>query len=303
MLDPISIGLGVGGIASNLLTNSQNQANFDKQFAYSKWQYEDMKKYNSMQEQVARMRAAGMNPAFMNGALTPGNASSNTQPGAPSLTPLDLSGLSSLGTGIVTNNPNVKNIESQTQKNEVETLGMETDNVYKAAKHEAEINESNASAYAKRQMARVSGLEAEFAEKSMQYRISESRYKMELLESQVVAQDLINHYLPSKLPAEVNQLISQQFANYATGRASLQMAHQNLMEIYSKYGGTPDERKEYFKATLSNLVQQKNESKSREWQNANSVNPVPYNQPKRQEYFDWRNSGKYQKAHPYFSER
>ena len=44
---PLSAAItGMLGIGQSLLNNAQSQQNFNDQMAYSKYQYEDMKKYN-----------------------------------------------------------------------------------------------------------------------------------------------------------------------------------------------------------------------------------------------------------------
>lgn len=126
MAFPLSAALGVGSLmlnTANAFTNqAQQQDNFDRQMAFAKYQYEDQKKYNSMQSQVARMRAAGINPALAIGGGQLGSvASSVSQPSAPTPVPLgvgeNLTGLGSFLTA-----------ESQADVNREDALGRSIDN-------------------------------------------------------------------------------------------------------------------------------------------------------------------------------
>lgn len=94
----VNFGLGLLGIGNSLSNQSQQQSNFDEQMRFAKYQYEDSKKYNSMKNQVARMRAAGINPALAIGSGQLGTAaSSSSLPGAPNF---DSLGVGEIGQSI-----------------------------------------------------------------------------------------------------------------------------------------------------------------------------------------------------------
>lgn len=85
----ISAGVGLLGIGNSIMNQNQQQENFEEQLRFAKYMYEDTKKYNSMPAQVARMRAAGINPALAIGSGQLGSVQSPvSQPSAP--TPVSL---------------------------------------------------------------------------------------------------------------------------------------------------------------------------------------------------------------------
>lgn len=94
------LGAGVSSLASlgsTLGVNSANSRLNKKMLEFQKYQYEDMKKYNSMSEQVKRMRDAGVNPALALGAGQLGTPASGVS--SPSQTPMeapDFSGAASM---------------------------------------------------------------------------------------------------------------------------------------------------------------------------------------------------------------
>lgn len=88
--------LGIGGLISNSSANDIAQQNFREQMDFARYQYQDLKKFNSPMNQVKMLRAAGLNPAltFGNGVQS---ASGISQPSPNPQIPLDLAGLSSFG--------------------------------------------------------------------------------------------------------------------------------------------------------------------------------------------------------------
>lgn len=119
----VSGGLGLLGLGSNMASNHQAQKNFREQMNFAKYQYEDQKKYNSMQSQVARMRAAGINPALAIGSGQLGTAGSSVgSPSSPSFNPIDGAAVgSSVAAGLDADA--TKHLQDvQAQKISVETL-------------------------------------------------------------------------------------------------------------------------------------------------------------------------------------
>lgn len=249
--------LGVAGLGSNLISNIANQSNFEDQMQYAKWQYKDMARRQDPVHQVNRLRAAGINPALAFGGIQSGQATASSQPSPTPMSPLDLSGLSSLGSGIDLNDLNARNVQSQTDKNNAETQGINVDNLFKHENWKSTIYNRDMQSWLNNQLSEVAKLDVQYNKDSLSYRVAQQRYQMQLLDSQVVAQDLANHYFPFEVSERISKLMSEQFANYATGRASLQMAHQNLMRLYAEVGSTPEKRKEFAQKTLDLLDSQR----------------------------------------------
>lgn len=128
MADALSYVTGVGGLASNIGSNIINGLFSSRQQDFAEYQYRDMKRYNSMPAQVQRMRAAGMNPAFMNGALQAGQASAVSQPAPVPMQPLDLSGLASLQRGIQLNDVEREKTEAESQLTKLRSINQDFDN-------------------------------------------------------------------------------------------------------------------------------------------------------------------------------
>lgn len=68
-------------------TNATNREINQEQLAYNKWALEEQNRYNSAPEQVARLKAAGLNPALFMGTSAAGQAGS-----APSYSPMGAQG-------------------------------------------------------------------------------------------------------------------------------------------------------------------------------------------------------------------
>lgn len=116
------------GLLSNAFNNRQIQENNERALQFQKYQYEDSKRWNSVTEQVKRLRAAGINPAFALGAVTPGFASSVSAPGFNSPQSLDVGGIASALQGAYTNIPQSELSESQKLLNNANQRQVEFDN-------------------------------------------------------------------------------------------------------------------------------------------------------------------------------
>lgn len=273
--------LGVTGLDSQSDANRLNQQNFREQMRFARYQYEDTKKYNSMQEQVKRMRAAGLNPALALSGLGAGMQSAVSQPSANPQQPLDLGGLASLGRGISTIGAELsnlqaqtKNLQSQTERNEQESAGLQIDNLFRKENWKSLLYNRDTESWLKGQLADIAKLDLQFNKESFKNRLLNLKYETELKDAQVAAQDVINHFLPSLQSAEYNELVSRAVTNYATGRASLQSAHAAIMnaktaqgEMFAKFGDNDEARRKYSRAAFDLLFQQRRHYASQSYNN------------------------------------
>ena len=138
------LGLGtIGGLASgglnligNYITNKQNAAMNDKLLAFQKYQYEDLKKYNSMSQQVKRMRDAGVNPALALGAGQLGTPVSSV--GSPSATPMSAPSFDSVMQGFQMQQHQPL-IDANVEKTRAEAQNQQINNTTQLSKNIAEI--------------------------------------------------------------------------------------------------------------------------------------------------------------------
>lgn len=135
VLGAAAVALSALGLGNTISNNKQAQENWQKSFNNSKYQYEDMKRYNSMSAQVARMRAAGINPALALGVGQTGTAASSTSsPSSPSFDSVPagdyMTGLANLGV-----------VDSQNRVANANARGKEIDNMFSEVEHGLKISE------------------------------------------------------------------------------------------------------------------------------------------------------------------
>ena len=272
-MDFVSAALGVGGLLSNTLANQNNQANFERQQKFAEYQYKDMKQYNSVLEQVKRLRAGGLNPALVFGGDS-GMSSSVSQPSPIPQNPLDLSGLSSLAEGINLNDLNARNIKANTEKVQEESHGLNIDNLFKHEDWISKLYNRDTESWLKNQLAESARLAVMYDKQSLNDRLWEQKMSSQLMQARAYAQFYVNEYIPDQQQAEIDNLVAQSAVAYMQGRASLQQAHAAIMNAEStkhafdaQYGGNPDQRSKFFKATLDYLLQQKKTAESQEFSN------------------------------------
>lgn len=296
------------GLVSNVINNNRLQANFEDQMKFARWQHEDLKRYNSIPEQVQQMRAAGINPAFMYGKGGQ-QMSAISQPTAPSTNPLDMNGLSSMMNTITLNDAQVRNLDSTTAKNAAEATGQEIENKFKADEMMARINSLKVDYDTKKELIKSYMLNNEFATKSLEDRLWQQKMESQLTQAQAQAQFYSNQYIPLKYQAEIDNLMATAKAALMNGTASISQAHAAIMNAQStknafdaQYGGNPKARAAFAKATYSYLLERTENERSQQFKNYSFEQITPF--PARRAQYD-RKSGKWyeqsvQKRNPIF---
>lgn len=237
----ISAALGVGGLLSNSSANRQNQANFNEQMNFARYQYEDTKQWNSPRNQVNQLRAAGLNPA-----LTFGNGvqqqSAVSQPSPVGQQPLDMSALTNLGTALSLNTAQAANLDADTQKKQTETSLGETDLLTRSQENLLRLDTL-------RQQLKKDGKSTDLLDKQIEsekvrlkFLEENQEWSNHLLrlqaENQVLdnaAKTIQNRYLPWFNEAQLKQILSVAALNYATADKEHQqaglLAKQTMNEI------------------------------------------------------------------------
>lgn len=238
------LGAGVSGIlslGSNLITNKANSNLNKKMLAFQKYQYEDMKKYNSMSEQVKRMRDAGVNPALALGAGQLGTPATGVS--SPSATPMeapDFSGAASMVSQGFQMNQQQPLIDANVRKIDSETENQKINNVTQLSKNIAEIGailaKSNVDketrevlAQQKEQLktqlkyldqneankAHILQVQSEFSESNANWDNEYKRMSVGLLGSEKESKDLLNaaqritnRFLPAQYSAQIASLMA-----------------------------------------------------------------------------------------------
>lgn len=285
---------GLGLLSGMLGYNSQKRANrlmaeqYERNLAFSKYQYQDSKRYNSLSNQVNMMRAAGINPAL---ALGSGVSSSSASPvGAPSPSSqegFDFSGslnaaLSNpFGSQERLNNSVVGANESSSRKNDVEAIGQDIDNMWKNTRNLSEIYHLDVDSWYKEKLSDQFKLQNEFLLRTMNDRVRQESLHTKILTAEEQAASLNASFLPLQQQEQLNNLMANTALAYRSGVATLKQAHAAIMSASAAqmqaeeqrtqnkalYGFTDEERKEYSKAVYNYLLQQSSESESREFSN------------------------------------
>ena len=129
-----SAGLGLLGIGNQLSNQSQQQRNFEEQMKFARYQYEDSKRYNSMPEQVKRMRVAGINPALAISSGQLGTSSSMaSQPSAPNFDSLPVGDIMNGASSLL-------GVGSLNRLNNSRASAQEIDNITRNIKNWQEID-------------------------------------------------------------------------------------------------------------------------------------------------------------------
>lgn len=145
MIGSVLGGIGLlAGTASNVANNIRQQRNFNQQMQFAKYQYENSKYWNSYQNQVKQMRAAGINPALSFGQGSQ-SVSAVSQPSAPSTIPLDMNGLNSFANTIASTDANVNKTKAETDVEKLKAIEQDFNNFllknFGEKEHQGALNE------------------------------------------------------------------------------------------------------------------------------------------------------------------
>lgn len=243
-MDPIvgaALATGATSFISNAVTNNANKKLNEKMLEFQKYQYEDMKKYNSMKEQVKRMRDAGVNPALALGAGQLGTPATGVS--SPSQTPMeapDLSGAASMVSQGFQMHQQQPLIDANVEKTRAEAQNQQINNTTQLSKNIAEIGailaksdvDKETKALLKQQQeqmriqlqylnqneankAHILQVQSDFSESNANWDNEYKRLSVGLLGSEKESKDLLNaaqritnKFLPSQYSAQIASLMA-----------------------------------------------------------------------------------------------
>lgn len=243
-MDPIveaALATGATSFISNAVTNNANKKLNEKMLEFQKYQYEDMKKYNSMKEQVKRMREAGVNPALALGAGQLGTPATGVS--SPSQIPMeapDLSGAASMVSQGFQMHQQQPLIDANVEKTRAEAQNQQINNTTQLSKNIAEIGailaksdvDKETKQLLKQQQeqmriqlqylnqneankAHILQVQSDFSESNANWDNEYKRMSVSLLGSEKESKDLLNaaqritnRFLPAQYSAQIASLIA-----------------------------------------------------------------------------------------------
>ena len=247
-------GLSAGSsLLSGLLNNNAAQQSnaearrqFDLNYQFQRYQYEDMKRYNSYKNQVLMMRQAGLNPAMMFGAgASPIGASSvgGVAPTASRVTPnYDfLANMGSSASNMMTALSQVSLNDSQEAKNFAdatkglhESIGQQIDNENKNKNYAALRKLQNA-------QADLFDTEMQYQVQSMDARLQQQNYEMQISKFEASSRLVAAAFAPQEHQAEYNKILAETAVAYSQNQLNLKQAKNILMSTIANYGLSKDD--------------------------------------------------------------
>ena len=239
-------------------SNAEARRQFDLNYQFQRYQYEDMKRYNSYKNQVLMMRQAGLNPALMFGAgASPIGASSvgGVAPTANRVTPnYDfVSGLGSSASNMMSalsqvslnDSIEAKNF-SDAAKGLQESIGQEIDNQNK---------NKNYSAVRKLQHAQADLFDTEmsYQVQSMDARLQKQNYDMQISKFEAFSRLVSAAFAPAEHQAEYNKILAETAVAYSQHQLNLKQAKNILMSTIANYGMSKDDAYDLFESSIDLL--------------------------------------------------
>lgn len=291
--DIISPVVSAFGIGSTLLNNQRAQENYNEQMNFARYQYEDMKRFNSIDEQVKRMRKAGINPALLLGQGQLGTASSSvSNPSSPSF--------DSVSAGdILTGFANMQQAKNQELEQIENANRLAIDNQTRSLRNRVEIlnlikefeKRGLDTKLLQEELSR-SQIDTKFHTQRVQSEIRLSNAQSNYYDSQELLNNEYLNWVPQEKKAQILVMQSQHFRNYAEGRASLDQARAAIRNSLKQNGiffESKDAEKEYLDACIDAMTA--NGYLSTEYGQGTSVGPKGIEQHStKREYYNPRNN-------------
>lgn len=265
MAFPVAAAIGAGtsilgsalSFASASRQNALAKEQFNRSMNFARYQYEDMKHYNSPENQLRLMRQAGLNPALAIGQLPSSAAVGSAAPGpTASFTQPDFSGLTSAGDIVA----QYQLRESQSQANLAKAaddlqnaIGKSKDNLFKD-----EYNKWNNYLTKMRAQMEESNLVTLLQTRDQQ--VEQSYWDAQLSRASAGIQLKALGVADERFNAEITKLWCDAYQAVLTGQSSVKQAaaavmnaNTSRMATSAQYGASPSDRAKYFNAVLDTL--------------------------------------------------
>lgn len=294
--------------------HSQSQSNdiavnqYDRNFQWQKYQYEDMKRWQSPANQVRLYRQAGINPAlamYGGSSVSPLSSVGGVQPNA-SVAPQDMSFIPSAAGNLLSalsgnqvNESTISLNNSMAEKANQDAIGSAIDNMYKNEDWMKTIEGKSLANALVGHQGKIASLQSQLDERTLGSKIEQQEWQAQYWRASASSALIAAKYAEPMAEQQLKVGLSQIFMNYAQGNSSIKMAMNDANRLYAQFGKTEEDRKEFFLQTLDNLREVGNESRARQygewWKGISSFNiPTPigaYNAGEthnRQNRHNWR---------------
>lgn len=273
---------------------SEARRQFDESMRFQRYQYDDMKRYNSPENQARLMRKAGFNPALMASNLGQSTAVGvgSPSPTASSALP-DFSGLSSAGDllsrlGLISSEEQVNkssaDVNTATANNfAARTTQQLIDNLYRDEWNKSTLYNLNSGSWLADKQAELVGSNVEFNVRSMRDRLSQQFFQSALTKANLDSQIIANTYMPEQFAQQIASLITNQKVALMTGHATVKSAMAAVMSAVNEmnknnalFGDNDAKRGQFFSATLDGMKAANELSRSQTFKNIADPNTLGY---------------------------
>lgn len=267
MANPLGAALigALGSAAGGLLTahsideqNARADAQFRANLAFQRYQYEDMKHWQSPANQVRLLKQAGINPSLALNSSLAGNSLQGVGGVSPTASNMaaDFSSLPSSAASLVSSLGQNSLLQSEEDRNYSEAASSLQDAMGTVIENQYKAGNLHAAQQLTKQQARLTGVEAQFQQDTLERRIESEQFKTALLMAQVEAQGITNKNLDEQQKATIANLWASAAAARASGRLSDEQAAEVVMRKIASFGLSEDDALDLFDSSMDFLDSQ-----------------------------------------------
>lgn len=232
--------------------NAIAQSQFRENMAFQKYQYEDMKRYQSPKNQVMMLREAGLNPALAMDSSLAGKSLAGVGGVSPtaSVTSGDFMGLpqgaASLLQSIVSNGLS----QSQEDVNYANAASKLQDSISQSIENAFKTGDKTWAQWLLKNQSQLAETDLAFMLSTFDRRVEQEQFKSALLMSQMEAAGIANKYLDEQKAADVQNTIASTAAMLASKKLSYAQATEVIARKIASFGLNEDDALDLYDSSM-----------------------------------------------------
>lgn len=232
--------------------NAIAQSQFNQNMAFQKYQYEDMKRYQSPKNQVQMLREAGLNPNLAMDSALAGKSLAGVGGVSPnaSVSSADFTGLpqsaASLLQSIVSNGLS----QSQEDVNYANAASKLQESISQSIENAFKNGDKTWAQWLLKNQAQLAETDLSFMLSTFDRRVEQEQFKSALLMSQMEAVGIANKYLDQQKAADVQNTIASTAAMLASQKLSYAQATEVIARKIASYGLDEDDALDLYDSSM-----------------------------------------------------
>lgn len=235
--------------------NAIAQSQFNQNMAFQKYQYEDMKRFQSPKNQVMMLREAGLNPNLAMDSALAGKSLAGVGGVSPnaSVTSADYMGIPQNAASLLQSIVSHGLSQSQEDLNYSNAAANLQDSISQSIENAFKSGDKTWGQHLLKNQAQIAENELSMLMSTFDRRVEQEQFKSALLMAQVETQGITNKYLDQQKKAEYENTIASTAALVASKKLSYAQAAEVIARKIASYGLDNDDALDLYDSSMDIL--------------------------------------------------